>query len=87
MQEQILYDEQTQSKTRFISFIGEHSRYDLCLIYGDRFFGKTLVLNMLSNQFAIIGTDDLHEEGYLEEAYRLSELEASELRSFLGDLL
>ena len=53
----------------------------------DRFYGKLLVLNLLSNHFAIIGQDDLDEPGYLEHAYQLSEEEANELRQFLATMI
>ena len=68
----LLYDDITETKTRFISFAGEHGRYDLCLVYSNRFFGKVVVLNMLSSRFAIIGQDDLEEEGFLEDTYQIA---------------
>ncbi|MFT4412946.1 DUF3055 domain-containing protein [Fredinandcohnia humi] len=82
-----LYDDTIETKTRFISFMGEHQRYDLAIIKSDRYFGKHIVLNLLSNLFAIIGRDDLDEPGYIEHAYQLSEEEAEELRSFLYEIV
>ena len=35
------------------------------LVQTDRHYGKTLVLNMQTNQFGIIGSDDIEEEGYI----------------------
>ncbi|MDF2535671.1 MAG: hypothetical protein K0R18_1830 [Bacillales bacterium] len=83
----LLYDDITETKTRFISFADEHSRYDLCLIYSDRFFEKVVVLNMLSSRFAIIGKDDLEEEGYLEDTFQIATKEADELKEFLTGLI
>lgn len=83
----LLYDDITETKTRFISFAGEHGRYDLCLVYSNRFFGKVVVLNMLSSRFAIIGQDDLEEEGFLEDTYQIATNEADELKGFLTDLI
>ncbi|SIR26045.1 Protein of unknown function [Peribacillus simplex] len=82
-----LYNDVVDSKTRFISFMGEESRFDLAITTTDRFYGKKLVLNMQSNRFAIIGPDDLEEEGYLEHAFQLSEEEAEELRHFLMEIV
>jgi Protein of unknown function (DUF3055) len=82
-----LYDETVETKTRFVSFMGEHQRFDLAIIQSDRYFGKHLVLDIQSNRFAIIGADDLKEPGYLEFAYKLNEEEASELRDFLDQLV
>ena len=82
-----LYDDTVDTKTRFISFMGEQTRFDLAIIKTDRYYGKHLILNIQSNRFAIIGTDDLDEPGYLEHAYQLSEEDAEELRSFLYELV
>lgn len=45
------------------------------------------MLDLLGNRFAIIGTDDLEEPGYLEEVYRLSEADAQELRELLYEMI
>jgi len=82
-----LYDDTTETKTRFVSFLGERQRFDLAIVKTDRFYGKYLVLDMQSNRFAIIGRDDLDEPGYLEYAYRLSEEDANDLRSFLNEFI
>ncbi|ALC89480.1 cytosolic protein [Bacillus sp. FJAT-18017] len=82
-----LYDDIEQTRTRFVSFVGDNTRFDLALIQSDRHFGKTLVLDMQGSRFAIIGDDDLKEEGYLEFAFQLSEDDAEELRSFLSEFI
>ncbi|GAE27635.1 hypothetical protein JCM9140_3788 [Halalkalibacter wakoensis JCM 9140] len=82
-----LYDETEDTRTRFVSFMGENQRFDLAIINSSRYYGKQLVLNVLSNRFAIIGTDDLDEPGYIEHAYQLSKEEADELRSFLYEIV
>ncbi|WP_042352222.1 DUF3055 domain-containing protein [Bacillus massiliigorillae] len=82
-----LYDDKEQTTTRFVSFVGESERFDLAITSSERFYGKQLVLNMQSNRFAIIGPDDLEEEGYLEHVYNLSESLAEELKSFLSDII
>ncbi|WP_147533967.1 DUF3055 domain-containing protein [Bacillus marasmi] len=86
-QRYFLYDEKEDTKTRFVSFVGETQRFDLAIIQSSRFYGKQLVLNLQGSRFAIIGPDDLEEEGYLEYAYQLSEEEAAELRGFLQETL
>ncbi|AIM16073.1 MULTISPECIES: DUF3055 domain-containing protein [Neobacillus] len=82
-----LYDDIENTKTRFVSFVGENQRYDLAIVQTDRHYGKSLVLNMQGNRFAIIGQDDLEEEGYLEYAFQLTEEEAEELKSFLMEII
>ncbi|TCS96927.1 DUF3055 domain-containing protein [Hazenella coriacea] len=81
-----LYDEAEQTSTRFVSFIGQAKRFDLAITATHRFYGKLLVLDLQSNRFAIIGTDDLEEPGYLEHVYQLSDEEAEELRQFIYTL-
>lgn len=82
-----LYDETVETKTRFVSFMGENQRFDLAIIQSDRYYGKYLVLNLQSNRFAIIGEDDLKEPGYLEDIYQLNDEDAKELREFLYEIV
>lgn len=82
-----LYDDVEDTKTRFVSFTGESQRYDLAILQSSRFFGKVLVMDIQYNRFAILGSDDLDEEGYLEHVYNRTEEEAAELREFLNELI
>ncbi|MDM5330462.1 DUF3055 domain-containing protein [Neobacillus sp. CF12] len=82
-----LYDDTVDTKTRFVSFVGDNQRFDLAIVQSDRHYGKHLVLDLQGSRFAIIGEDDLKEEGYLEYAFQLNEEDAEELRSFLLELL
>ncbi|SCC29926.1 Protein of unknown function [[Bacillus] enclensis] len=82
-----LYDDTEQTKTRFVSFMGENQRYDLAITQTERYYGKSLVLDLQGSSFAIIGRDDLDEPGYLESVYKLTEEEAAELREFLSETI
>jgi hypothetical protein len=82
-----LYDDTEETKTRYVSFLGENQRFDLAIMQTSRYYGKSIVLDIQGSRFAIIGQDDLDEEGYLEFAYNLSEEDAEELRSFLRQLI
>ncbi|PYZ92914.1 cytosolic protein [Salipaludibacillus keqinensis] len=82
-----LYDEAEDTKTRFVSFMGEQQRFDLAITTTTRYYGKKLVLNMQSSRYAIIGTDDLEEEGYLETVFQLDEDDGRELREFLYEVI
>lgn len=78
-----LYDHKEDTKTRFVSFMGESNRYDLAITITNNFYGKKMVVNLQTNRAAIIGQDDLKEEGYIEHAFAVSEEEAAELLEFL----
>jgi hypothetical protein len=67
--------------------MGENQRFDLAIITTTRYYGKKLVLNMLSSRYAIIGTDDLEEDNYLETVFELSEEDGQELREFLYNVI
>ncbi|WP_079507111.1 DUF3055 domain-containing protein [Mesobacillus jeotgali] len=82
-----LYDETEDTKTRYTSFVGENQRFDLAIMQTSRYYGKSIVLDIQGSRFAILGQDDLDEEGYLEYAYNLSEEDAEELRIFLRPIL
>lgn len=87
MERFFLYDDIEQSRIRFVSFVGTNERFDLAIIHTDRFYGKALVLDMQSHRYAIVGHDDLAEEGYIEDQFQLSEVDANELRSFLEEVV
>ncbi len=81
----VLYEETETSDIKYISFIGEsNTRFDLAIIITDRFFGKSLVVNIQSGRTAIIGSDDLEEPDYIQEAFQLSEEEAKDLYEYLS---
>lgn len=82
-----LYDDTVDTKTRFVSFTNENNRFDLAIIQSDRYYGKVIVLNIQGGRFAIIGPDDLEEEGYIEHAFQINEEDAAELTAFLSELV
>lgn len=82
-----LYDDQEDTSTRFVSFMGEEQRYDLAIMQSTRFYGKLIVMDMQYSRLAIIGSDDLDEPGYLEHVFNRSEKEAQELREYLYELV
>ncbi|WP_339159078.1 DUF3055 domain-containing protein [Paenibacillus sp. FSL W8-0186] len=79
-----LSDSTESTSTRFVTFIGASlKRFDLAITTTNRFYGKKLVTDLQNGKTAILGTDDLEEEGYLEHVYNLEEEKADELKSFL----
>ena len=82
-----LYDDNESSQVQFVGFVGEFSRYDLMLVQTDRHFGKTIVLNMQTNKFGIIGTDDLEEEGYIAHILGVTEDEGNEITEYLNQVI
>ncbi|MEK4509627.1 DUF3055 domain-containing protein [Paenibacillus anaericanus] len=79
-----LSDSTESTSTRFVTFIG-HSlkRFDLAVTTTGRFYGKKLVADLQNGKTAILGSDDLDEEGYIEHVFGINEEEANELRIFL----
>jgi hypothetical protein len=83
-----LYDTTEDTSTRFVSFIGPSmKRFDLAVTTSNRFYGKKLVADLQSGKTAILGPDDLSEEGYLEHIFKLNEEEAAELGAFLAEVI
>jgi hypothetical protein len=83
-----LYDTTEQTSTRFVCFIGESMRrFDLAIMTTNRYYGKKVIIDLQTGRSAIIGPDDLAEEGYLEFAYKLTEEEAAELHTFLEQIV
>ncbi len=81
-----LYDDVEETKTRFVSFMGEHQRFDLAITTTNRYYGKKIIFDLQSSRYAIIGEDDLDEPGYIEEVYQLSPEDAEELKKFLYEV-
>lgn len=83
-----LYDTTEDTTTRFVSFVGPSvKRFDLAVTSSNRFYGKKLVADLQTGKTAIIGPDDLEEEGYLEYVFKLEEEEAEELKAFLAEIV
>jgi hypothetical protein len=82
-----MYDTTEQTSTRFVCFFGNTCRFDFAITSTDRFYGKKLVTDLQSGRTAIIGPDDLAEEGYLEHVFKLKEDEALELTEFLSSVI
>ncbi|MFC4777027.1 DUF3055 domain-containing protein [Paenibacillus sp. GCM10023252] len=78
-------DTTEDTTTRFVTFIvPSMKRFDLAITNTSRFYGKKLITELQSGKTAIIGADDLEEEGYLEHTFKLTEEEAAELSQFLS---
>src|SRR5690625_2899127 len=84
-----LSDSTEDTTTRFICFIGGQSmqRFGLAITTTSRFYGKNLITDLQGGRTAISGPDDLEEDGYLERAFKISEEEANELRTFLHQIV
>ena len=76
-----------KNKAKYSSSALLVSRYDLMLVQTDRHYGKTLVLNMQTNQFGIIGSDDIEEEGYISHILGVSKEEADEIIEYLNEVI
>jgi hypothetical protein len=83
-----LYDMTEDTSTRFVSFVGPSvKRFDLAITSSNRFYGKKLVADIQTGKTAIIGPDDLDEEGFLEHIFKLEEEGALELKTFLAEII
>lgn len=83
----LLYDEKDTTLTRYVGFMGKTSRQDLVITQTQRFYGKKLIIILQTNKAAIVGQDDLKEEGYLEHAFGVSKEEAEDLLEFLQSVV
>lgn len=83
-----LSDDTEDTTTRFVVFITPNlTRFDLAITSTNRYYGKKLVTNLQRGITAIIGSDDLEEDGYLESIFKLDEEEAGELKDFLEQVV
>jgi hypothetical protein len=83
-----LADSTEQTTTRFVTFVTPGlKRFDLAILSTNRFYGKKLVTDMMFGHSAVLGPDDLEEDGVLESAFKITEEEAMELAQFLSLVL
>lgn len=83
-----LSDSTESTSTRFVCFITRSlHRFDLAITSTTHFYGKILVTDIQHGITAIIGPDDLEEEGYLEHVFKINEEQAAELRLFLEQVV
>jgi len=79
-----LSDSTEQTMTRYVTFISPSvHRFDLAIITTERFYGKKIVIDLQSGRSGTLSYEDLEEEGLLENLFRISEEQASELAQFL----
>ena len=83
-----LSDSTEQTTTRYVTLISPSlNRFDLAVMTTNRFYGKKLVIDMQRGISAIVGPDDLEEEGYLEHVFKLKREEAEDLLDFLQEVI
>lgn len=83
-----LSDSTEQTMTRYVTFISPSvHRFDLAIVTTERFYGKKLVIDLQSGRSATLSQEDLEEDGVLENVFRISEEQASELAQFLSFVL
>ena len=83
-----LSDSKEDTTSRFVTFITPGlNRFDLIVTTTSRFYGKKLVTDLQQGITAIIGPDDLAEEGYLEAVFKLDEEAAGERAAFLEQVV
>ncbi len=79
-----LSDSTENTTTRYLTFISPNMhRFDLAITSTNRFYGKKLVTDLQSGTTAILGPDDLEEEGYIAHVFKLDDEAALDLIQLL----
>lgn len=86
-QPSFIKNEEESINSRFVSFKGEFSRYDLAVLSSERFAPDKLVIDLNDNDYVRLNKETLEEEGYLEHALHITELAADDLRRFLRGVI
>lgn len=82
-----LKDETKIKEVRYISFMGDLQRYDFAFKKNEENPRKQVVIYLQKNRFAILGKEDLSEEGEIEHVFHETEMEGDEIRAFLKNIL
>lgn len=66
-----LYDHSEMTQIRFVGFHSEHARYDFCIIYTNRFFGKPIVIDMLTGKAVLVSPFELSNKEWLKKTFQI----------------
>lgn len=83
----VLTDETVEQEVRYLSFMGNFHRYDFAIMDARGENNKKVVIDLRKNRFATVSKEDFFVEGTIEHTFNVTEIEADELREFLGDIL
>jgi len=83
-----LSDVTEHTTTRYVTMITPKlHRFDLAILQTEHFYGKKIIIDLQSGISAVIGLDDLEEEGFLQRRFRLNDEQAEELLAFLHTVI
>ncbi|KUO95537.1 DUF3055 domain-containing protein [Ferroacidibacillus organovorans] len=85
IEEDVMYDEQETTETRFIGILGQVGRYDLAITKSTHFFGKSLVTNLTNGRSGVLDREDCENVELLMHVFHVNVEEASELSAILPD--
>lgn len=84
----ILYNREEQSRIRALGAIAKDgSRADFIVVQSDLFFGKAIVVNLLTGRAAVLGHDDFEEGEAWAKSLGIPLHEASAWQETLEQLL
>ncbi len=87
MSDMILYEKTENTQVKYVGFVGaSNTRFDLVIIQSTHFYGKHIVVSILTGKTAILGKEELESE-YLAHAFDLTEDAANDLGSFLSRIV
>lgn len=85
IEEDVMYDEQETTETRFVGILGQVGRYDLAITKSAHFFGKSLVTNLTTGRSGVLDRSDCESSELLMHVFHVSAEEAKELCIILPD--
>ncbi|GIP39746.1 hypothetical protein J31TS4_30260 [Paenibacillus sp. J31TS4] len=78
-----LYEEMERATIQFVGYASDRTRFDLCIVFTEQFFGKPIVICMQTGKSTLLCLDDLHHLEHLQAIFSLGPKEAEELSEFL----
>jgi hypothetical protein len=83
----ILLEEKGEHSVHYYCIATEHHRYDLSVIYTDRFFGKAMVVSLQSNNMVLLCSEDIENQCYWAEKLGINPIDVDECGTFLQMIL
>ncbi|WP_257350298.1 DUF3055 domain-containing protein [Pseudalkalibacillus decolorationis] len=83
----ILLEERERQSIHYYCIASDHHRYDLSIIYSEKFFGKAMVVSIQSGQMVLMCDEDIENDMCWAEKLGIELIDIRELKSFFHLIL
>jgi hypothetical protein len=83
----ILLEAREKQSIHYYCIASEHHRYDLAVVYSEKFFGKAMVTSIQKGSMVLLCQEDIQNESYWAPKLGIESVDVQEFQKFLRFLL